>query len=43
MKFETYARDWFRKQDLIKSTKKTTRQALDVYILPVIGGKEGRV
>ena len=40
MKFETYARDWFRKQDLIKSTKKTTRQALDVYILPVIGGKE---
>jgi len=40
MKFETYARDWFRKQDLIKSTKKTTRQALDVYILPVIGAKE---
>ena len=40
MKFETYARDWFRKQDLIKSTKKTTRQALDVYIFPVIGAKE---
>ncbi len=40
MKFETYARDWFRKQDLIKSTKKTTRQALDLYILPVIGEKE---
>lgn len=40
MKFETYARDWFRKHDLIKSTKKTTRQALDVYILPVVGTKE---
>lgn len=40
MKFETYAMDWLGKQGLIKSTKKTTRQALDVYILPVIGEKE---
>ena len=40
MKFETYAMDWLGKQELIKSTKKTTRQALVVYILPVIGEKE---
>lgn len=37
MKFEEYARDWLNRQDLIKSTLKTTRQALEIYCFPAIG------
>lgn len=40
MNFEKYARGWLDRQYLIKSTRKTTRQTLDVYILPVIGDTE---
>lgn len=40
MKFEEYAWEWLDRQVLIKSTRKTTRQALDVYILTVIGNTE---
>lgn len=37
MKFEEYARDWLVRQELIKSSRKTTRQALEVYCFPAIG------
>lgn len=40
MKFESYARDWMEQQNFIKSTRKTVRQALEVYTFPVIGDKE---
>ena len=40
MTFETYARAWLEKQEFIKRTRKTTRQALEVYSFPVIGNKE---
>lgn len=40
MKFEQYARDWLARQTLVKSTRKTTRQSLEVYAFPVIGQKE---
>lgn len=40
MKFEDYTGTWLDNQNLIKSTRKTTRQALDIYILPVIGSVE---
>ena len=40
MTFEKYARNWMDQQNLIKSTKKTVRQSLEVYCFPVIGDKE---
>ena len=40
MTFETYAREWLERQNFIKSTRKWTRQGLEVYSYPVIGGKE---
>lgn len=40
MTFEEYAIDWLEKQGFTKSTRKTTRQALEVYSFPVIGNKE---
>ena len=40
MIFEEYARDWLERQNLTKSTRKYTRQGLEVYSFPVIGEKE---
>ena len=40
MKFEPYAREWLSRQTLIKSTRKTTRQSMEVYAFPVIGQLE---
>lgn len=40
MTFEAYARDWLERQNFIKSTRKTTRQGLEVYAYPVIGSRE---
>ena len=40
MTFEAYARDWLERQNFIKSTRKWTRQGLEVYDFPVIGSKE---
>ena len=40
MTFETYVGAWLEKQGFIKSIRKTTRQALEVYSFPVIGNKE---
>jgi hypothetical protein len=40
MTFEAYARDWLERQNFIKSTRKWTRQGLEVYDLPVVGSKE---
>ena len=40
MTFEAYARDWLERQNFIKSTRKRTRQGLEVYSFPVIGSKE---
>ena len=40
MTFETYAREWLERQNFIKSTRKWTRQGLEIYTFPVIGGKE---
>lgn len=36
MTFEAYARDWLERQNFIKSTRKWTRQGLEVYDFPVI-------
>lgn len=40
MTFEAYAREWLERQNFIKSTRKWTRQGLEIYTFPVIGGKE---
>lgn len=40
MTFEAYARDWLERRNFIKSTRKTTRQGLEVYAYPVIGSRE---
>lgn len=40
MTFEACARDWLERQNFIKSTRKTTRQGLEVYAYPVIGSRE---
>lgn len=40
MTFEAYARDWPERQNFIKSTRKWTRQGLEVYEFPIIGSKD---
>ena len=37
MTFEEYSRIWLEKQNLVKSTRKTTRQILENYCFTVIG------